>query len=99
MIGIDFDYPIDILDQAMIEIKYEGYIQKAYKEASKLKQMESRKIPSDIDYNNIKNLASEAKEKLIEIRPETLAQASRISGVNPSDVEMILVYLESRKQR
>ncbi len=65
MIGIDFDYPIDILDQAMIEIKYEGYIQKAYKEASKLKQMESRKIPSDIDYNNIKNLASEAKEKLI----------------------------------
>ena len=96
--GIDFDYEQDILDQVLIEIKYEGYIAKAYREANKLKQMENRKIPDDIDYSKIKNVAKEACEKLEKVRPATLAQASRISGVNPSDVEMILVYLESRKK-
>ena len=97
--GIKFDYDNDILDQVLIEIKYEGYIAKAYREANKLKQMENRKIPSDIDYSKIKNLAKEACEKLEKVRPTTLAQASRISGVNPSDVEMILVYLESRNRQ
>ena len=96
--GIAFDYDNDILEQVLIEIKYEGYIAKAYREANKLKQMENRKIPDDIDYSKIKNVAKEACEKLEKVRPATLAQASRISGVNPSDVEMILVYLESRKR-
>lgn len=96
--GITFDYSNDILEQVLIEIKYEGYIAKAYREANKLKQMENRKIPDDIDYSQIKNVAKEACEKLNKVRPATLAQASRISGVNPSDVEMILVYLESRKR-
>lgn len=96
--GITFDYSNDILEQVLIEIKYEGYIAKAYREANKLKQMENRKIPDDIDYSKIKNVAKEACEKLNKVRPATLAQASRISGVNPSDVEMILVYLESRKR-
>ena len=96
--GISFDYSEEVLDQVLIETKYEGYIAKAYREANKLKQMENRKIPDDIDYSKIKNVAKEACEKLEKVRPATLAQASRISGVNPSDVEMILVYLESRNR-
>ena len=96
--GKRIDYSIEVLDQALIEIKYEGYIAKEYKFANKMKLMESRKIPSDINYDNVRNLASEAKEKLNKVRPSTLAQASRISGVNPSDISMILVYLESYKQ-
>ena len=96
--GIIFEYDRSILEQVLIEIKYEGYIAKAYREANKLKLMENRKIPDDIDYSQIKNVAKEACEKLNKVRPTTLAQASRISGVNPSDVEMILVYLESRKK-
>lgn len=92
------DYSSEVKDQALIEIKYEGYIAKAYREASKLKAMENRKIPEDIDYSMINNIAKEAIEKLNRVRPTTLAQASRISGVNPVDIEMILVYLESRKR-
>lgn len=87
-----------IVDQLLIEIKYEGYIIKEYREANKLKQMESRKIPEDIKYEDVPNVAKEAIEKLNKVRPGTLAQASRISGVNPSDITMILLYLESRKR-
>lgn len=87
-----------IVDQLLIEIKYEGYIIKEYREANKLKQMESRKIPDDIKYEDVPNVAKEAIEKLNKVRPGTLAQASRISGVNPSDITMILLYLESRKR-
>ena len=94
--GLKYELSKVVEEQVLIEIKYEGYINKARKEADKLKQMESRKIPSDIDYNNIANIAHEALEKLQKVKPETLAQASRISGVNPSDITMILVYLESR---
>lgn len=94
--GIKYDLKPIIEEQVLIEIKYEGYINKARKDAEKLKQMESRKIPSDLDYNLIPNIAHEALEKLQKVRPETLAQASRISGVNPSDITMILVYLESK---
>ena len=88
----------EVKEQALIEIKYEGYIAKAQKVANKLKSMENRKIPEDIDYSKINNIAKEAIEKLDKVRPSTLAQASRISGVNPVDIEMILVYLESRKR-
>ena len=93
----DFNYDETLKEQVLIEVKYEGYIKKEYKEASKLKQMESRKLPDDIEYEKIPNVAKEAIEKLNTVRPSTLAQASRISGVNPSDITMILVYLESRK--
>lgn len=88
-----------IVDQLLIEIKYEGYIIKEYREASKLKQMESRKIPDDFVYENVPNVAKEAIEKLNKVRPATLAQASRISGVNPSDITMILLYLESKSRK
>jgi len=94
MLDIKFSASSKEKEQALIEIKYEGYINKAIKEAEKLKQMESRKIPNNINYKDIPNIAHEALEKLEKVRPETLAQASRISGVNPSDITMILVYLE-----
>ena len=94
--GLKLDYSDEIKDQALIEIKYAGYIDKAYKEAKRLKAMENRKIPSDIDYDKIQNIASEAREKLKKVRPETIAQASRISGVNPPDITMLLVYLEAK---
>ena len=77
-----------------IELKYSGYINKAYKEAEKLQRIEEKQIPDDIDYNKIKNIASEARQKLSQIRPKTLAQASRISGVNPSDMAILAVYLK-----
>lgn len=87
-------YPLHITKQAEIEIKYEGYIKKAFKEAEKLISNEMRKIPSDIDYDNIPNIALEAREKLKEIRPLTIGQASRISGVNPADIAILSVYIK-----
>lgn len=94
------DIPLDSnsLEQIEIMSRYEGYIQKEYKEARKMQIMENKKIPSDIDYDSIKNIASEAKDKLKKVRPETIAQATRISGVNPSDISVLLVYLESKKR-
>ena len=92
-----FTEDADIRDRALIEIKYSGYIDKAYKEAKKLEVMETRKIPEDFDYDQISNLAKEAREKLKKVRPATISQASRISGVNPSDIAILLVWLESKK--
>lgn len=89
-----FDYDKEVLEQVEIELKYSGYIKKAYKEASKLQKIEEKEIPENIDYNKIKNLASEAKQKLNDIRPKTIAQASRISGVNPSDITILAIYLK-----
>lgn len=85
------------LEQILISIKYEGYIIKEYKQAKKFQILETKKIPQDIDYDIIPNIASEARDKLKKVRPETISQASRISGVNPSDISILLVYLESRK--
>ncbi len=87
----------EIANQITIEIKYQGYIDKAYKDASKLQKLEERLIPESIDYNVIPNLASEAREKLNKIRPRTVAAAMRISGVNPADISILLVYLEVYK--
>lgn len=86
-------------EQIDIEIKYQGYIDKAYKEAKRVLKLETVMIPDDIDYDQIPNLASEAKEKLNQIRPLTIAQANRISGVNPADISILLIYLESRRCR
>ena len=82
------------LEQAEITIKYEGYIKKAKKEAEKMRKMENKKIPKDIDYDKIPNLASEARIKLKEVKPESFGQAIRISGVNPSDVAILSVYMK-----
>ena len=87
----------EVLEQVEIDIKYEGYINKALKQASKLLKMEDYKIPSNIDYSIISNLALEAREKLNKIMPLTIGQASRISGVNPADISILLVYLKTQK--
>ena len=95
----DIDISLDetSLEQILISIKYEGYIVKEYKQAKKFQVLETKKIPQDIDYDIIPNIASEARDKLKKVKPETISQASRISGVNPSDISILLVYLESRK--
>ena len=90
----NLNYEKEVKEQVEIELKYYGYINKAYKEADKLQKIEEKQIPDDIDYNKIKNIASEARQKLSQIRPKTLAQASRISGVNPSDMAILAVYLK-----
>nr|WP_106782057.1 tRNA uridine-5-carboxymethylaminomethyl(34) synthesis enzyme MnmG [Lysinibacillus timonensis] len=84
-------------EQIEIQIKYEGYIQKALVQVEKLHKMEDKKIPENIDYDDISSLATEAREKLKEVRPLSIAQASRISGVNPADISILLVYLEQGK--
>ena len=83
-----------VFEEVEIEIKYEGYIKKAYKEKDKLRKLEEKKIPNDLDYNKIKNLSSESRQKLLNIKPLTLGQASRISGVNPVDISIIAIYLK-----
>ncbi len=88
------EYSDEVLEQAMIMIKYEGYINKALKEAEKMTELESKKIPEDIDYDAMHNLASEAKQKLKEVRPTSLGQALRISGVNPADISILMIYLK-----
>ena len=91
---IEIPYEEDIKEQVSINLKYEGYIKKAIKEAEKLNKLEKKQIPKDIDYDKIKNIASEARQKLKEVRPTTIAQAVRISGVNPADISIISVYLK-----
>ena len=90
---IELNYTKEELEQVEINAKYEGYIKKANKEAEKMLSLEEKKIPEDINYDNIPNLASEARQKLSEVRPTTIGQASRISGVNPADISILMVYL------
>ena len=87
----------EVKEQVETQIKYEGYIEKSLQQVDKLKKMEDKKIPEDIDYDAIHSLASEARQKLKLVRPLTMAQASRISGVNPADISILLVYLEQGK--
>lgn len=84
----------EVMEQVEIYIKYEGYIEKAFRKADKVKRMENKRIPEGIDYSAINGIATEAIEKLTKIQPETIAQASRISGVNPSDISILMVYVE-----
>jgi len=87
----------EVKEQVEIQIKYEGYIEKSLQQVERLKKMEDKKIPENIDYQAISGLATEARQKLEKIRPLSLAQASRISGVNPADISILLVYLEQGK--
>ena len=82
-----------------IEVKYQGYIDKSFKEAARVLKLETVNIPQELNYNDIPNLASEAREKLNKVRPVTIAQASRISGVNPSDISILLVYIETLRRK
>ena len=92
----DLNYSKEVLKEVEINVKYEGYIKKSMEEAKKMLELEDKEIKEDINYQEIPNIASEAKEKLEKIRPITLGQASRISGVNPSDIAIISVYLKKR---
>lgn len=87
-------YLEELYEIVEIAIKYEGYIAKTEREVEKMLKLENKKIPKDIDYTKVKNLASEARQKLSQIRPETVAQATRISGVNPSDISILTIYLK-----
>ncbi len=95
---IDINYSDEVVEQVEIMDKYEGYIVKANREAEKMLDLEKVKIPEDINYDNVHNLASEARQKLAQVRPTTIAQASRISGVNPADVSILMVYLKKEKR-
>jgi tRNA uridine 5-carboxymethylaminomethyl modification enzyme len=83
----------EVLEQTEIQVKYSGYIEKEKQNAEKLNRLENLKIPSGFDYSKIKSMSIEARQKLAEIQPATVSQASRISGVNPSDISVLLVYL------
>ena len=87
------DFSTEVQDQAEIQIKYSGYIKKEKNNADKLNRLESVKIPKDFDYKNLKSISAEALEKLNKIKPETISQASRISGVSPNDISVLLVYM------
>ena len=88
------EYSKDVLEQVEINIKYEGYIKKAENEAKKMVDLDSKKIPDNIDYDDIHNLASEAKQKLKAIKPTSIGQAMRISGVNPVDISLLMIYIK-----
>ena len=91
---LENDYSREIQEIVEIQVKYEGYISKTEKEVEKLLKLEDKKIPDDIDYDKVNNLASEARQKLKQVRPLTIAQATRISGVNPADISILTVYLK-----
>lgn len=90
---IEIPYSEEVKEQVEINTKYEGYIKKSLKEAEKMLSLEEKQIPENINYSIIPNLASEARQKLEEIKPTTIGQASRISGVNPADISILMVYL------
>ena len=89
----NIDFSDEVINQVEIQIKYQGYIEKVEREVSKMLKNESKQIPEDIDYSKITNLASEARQKLESIRPTSIGQALRISGVNPADISILMVYL------
>lgn len=86
----------DLIERVEIELKYQGYIRRQREEAEKLRQMEDIRLPRDLDYGSVHGLTTEARQKLTAIRPQSLAQAGRISGVSPADVAMLLVHLKKR---
>lgn len=89
-------YDKEVIEQVEISIKYAGYIDKINKEAEKMLKQEAKQIPADINYQDIPNLASEARQKLSKINPTTIGQALRVSGVNPSDISILLIYLRKK---
>jgi tRNA uridine 5-carboxymethylaminomethyl modification enzyme len=91
--NLKFDYSDEVLESGDICIKYNGYIDRERLIAQKLKRLEATKIPQNIDYYNLKSLSTEAQQKLTKIQPKSIGQASRISGVSPSDINVLLVYL------
>ena len=85
-------------EQVEITSNYEGYIRRQLDQVAHMEKLESKRIPEDIDYMDVPNLRDEAREKLADIRPVSLGQAGRISGVSPADVSVLMVYLEAKKR-
>ena len=88
----------EVMNQIDIHIKYEGYIQKQLQQVEKFNKLENKLLPTGIDYQEIKSLSREAVQKLSKIKPLSVGQASRISGVSPADIAVLLVYLEKRRR-
>lgn len=97
LIPAEIELADEVKEQIEIQLKYEGYIEKALQQVEKLHKMENKKIPENIDYDAISGLATEARQKLKQVTPLSIAQASRISGVNPADISILLVYIEQGK--
>lgn len=97
LIPADVEVSQEVAEQVEIQVKYEGYIEKQLQQVERSKKMESKKIPEDLDYFSINGIAKEAQHKLAKVRPLSVGQASRISGVNPADISILLVYLEQGK--
>ncbi len=93
------DIPLEVAEQVNINIKYEGYISRQLKQVEQFKRLEQKQIPKDIDYDDVSSLRIEARQKLKEIRPHSVGQASRISGVSPADISVLLVYLSQQNDR
>ncbi|ADL08988.1 tRNA uridine-5-carboxymethylaminomethyl(34) synthesis enzyme MnmG [Thermosediminibacter oceani] len=93
------ELPPEVIEQVEIMTAYDGYIKRQLKQVENFRKMENKRIPDDIDYDKIHGLRTEAREKLKKIRPASIGQASRISGVNPADITILLIYLESEKRR
>lgn len=92
------ELPIEVVEQVMIELRYEGYIKRQMQQVDQFKRLEKRLIPEDINYEEVSSLRLEAKQKLEQVKPISIGQASRISGVSPADISMLLVYLEQRNR-
>ena len=88
----------EVVEQVNIFIKYEGYIKRQQKQVEQFKKLETKRIPDDIDYDSIKSLRIEAVQKLKQYRPLSVGQASRISGVSPADISVLLVYMEQYRK-
>ena len=91
--------PSDVIEQVEIELKYEGYIERQMRQVEQFKKMEKKKIPDNLDYDDVPSLRIEARQKLKKFKPVSVGQASRISGVSPADISVLLVYLESMRAR
>ena len=99
---IDKDRPVlpwDVKQQVEINLKYEGYIKRQLKQVEQFKKLEEKKIPEEIDYEKVGSLRIEARQKLELYRPVSIGQASRISGVSPADISVLLVYLEQYRKK
>ncbi len=93
------DLDFAVIEQASIQVKYEGYIKRQFMQVDQFKKLENKKLPKDIDYNMIKGLRLEARQKLSAVKPDSMGQASRISGVSPSDISVLMIYLEQLKRQ
>ena len=93
------DLPWDVFEQVEIDLKYEGYIKRQQAKVDEMRRLEVKKIPIDIDYDDVYSLRLEAREKLKKVRPESVGQASRISGVSPSDISVLLIHLSKNERK